>query len=189
MLNNKYIETLISLQIIIVSTMLPAYITIPNKIKIIEVLDLPITWQIPLIITLTIIFKSKVVFSSYTIYIAIGLFIFPVFYDGGSLGYVLTPNFGYLLGIYPLIKVIDNLYNGKEKVTFYKFIKSCFFGIIIMHCIGIGYNCIQLLYFKRTNLLLYNIANYSLGKIHLHFLMSTPIAIILKSLEKLRYDE
>ena len=44
-----------------------------------------------------------------------GLFILPVFHQGGSLGYLLTPNFGYLLGLYPLIKIIDNL-NNRNKI-------------------------------------------------------------------------
>ena len=84
--------------------------------------EIPITWQIPTIILLTLIFDRKVVFRAFSIYILIGLFIFPVFYQGGSIGYLLTPNFGYLLGIYPLIKIIDNL-NKKNKVNIGNFLR------------------------------------------------------------------
>ena len=50
--------------------------------------------------------------KTYTIYLLVGLFLLPIFHQGGSLGYLLTPNFGYLLGIYPLIKIINNYDNN-----------------------------------------------------------------------------
>ena len=95
--------------------MIPVYIYLPFFDKSRILTEIPITWQIPTIILLTIIFNRKVVFTSFTIYIILGLFILPVFHDGGSIGYLLTPNFGYLLGVYPLIKIIDNL-NKKNKL-------------------------------------------------------------------------
>jgi len=84
---------------------------------------LPITWQIPAIILLTLIFHKKVVFRAFSIYIFLGLFILPVFHQGGSLGYLLTPNFGYLLGLYPLIKIINNL-NNRNKINVGNFLKN-----------------------------------------------------------------
>ena len=101
----KFIEILVSLQSLVITTMLPVYIPITLINKNSNSIDLPITWQIPTIILLTLIFDRKVVFKAFTIYIMIGLFIFPVFHQGGSIGYLLTPNFGYLLGLYPLIKI------------------------------------------------------------------------------------
>ena len=103
----KLIEILVSLQLLIISTMLPVYIQLPFLNESRNSLEVPITWQIPTIILITLIFHKKVVFRAFTIYIIIGLFISPVFHQGGSIGYLLTPNFGYLLGTYPLIKIID----------------------------------------------------------------------------------
>ena len=112
----KLIEILVSLQLLVVTTMLPVYISLPFIYKSSNTFELPITWQIPTIILLTLIFHKKVVYRAFSIYIILGLFIFPVFHQGGSIGYLLTPNFGYLLGLYPLIKIIDN-FNTRNKIN------------------------------------------------------------------------
>ena len=110
-------EILISLQIIIVSTMVPVFISIPNADKTVDFLNIPISWQVPAIILISIIFESKVVFKAFSIYLLLGLFFIPVFHHGGSLGYLLTSNFGYLLGIYPLIKIIDILKKKTKELS------------------------------------------------------------------------
>ena len=126
----KLIEILVSLQSLVITTMLPVYIPLQFINKSSIGLEIPITWQIPTIILLTLIFHKKVVFRSFSIYIIMGLFILPVFHQGGSIGYLLTPNFGYLLGLFPLIKIIDNL-NNRNKINVGNFLKngllcSCF---------------------------------------------------------------
>ena len=95
----KSIEILVSLQSLVISTMLPVYIPIPFVDGSNNSFEMPITWQIPTIILLTLIFHKMVVFRAFSLYIILGLFIFPVFHQGGSIGYLLTPNFGYLLGL------------------------------------------------------------------------------------------
>ena len=188
MLNfNKIIEILISLQVIIISSFIPAHITIPITNKVIRNFEMPITWQMSSIIIITLIFNGRIVLKALTIYLILGLFFIPVFNQGGSLGYLLTPNFGYLLGTYPLIKVIDNLNKNKKKITYLQLMKYGILSIVIMHCIGLIYNCIQILYFKQSDLLLYSISKYSLGKIGYHILMLTPITLFIKLLNKYRY--
>ena len=186
MLNfNKTIETLICLQIIIISTMIPAYISIPFTNKMFHSFEMPITWQIPSIIVITLIFKGNIVLKAFSLYLLLGLFFLPVFNHGGSLGYLLTPNFGFLIGIIPLIKIIDNL-NNYSTILYHQFIKSGIFGISAMHLIGIIYIYFQLLYFKQTEILLYSISNYSLGKYAYHLLMLTPIFLLIKPINHLK---
>ena len=132
----KLIELMVSLQLLVISSMLPVYIPLPFIYKSTNNYELPITWQIPTIILLTLIFHKKVVFRAFSIYIILGLFIFPVFHQGGSIGYLLTPNFGYLLGLYPLIKIIDNL-NIRNKIKIGNFLKKGFLAIGAMHLTGI----------------------------------------------------
>ena len=190
MLNfKKVIEIFISLQIIIISSFIPVYISTPFTNKFISTLEIPITWQVPSIIIITLLFKGNVVIKAFSIYLIIGLFFIPIFHQGGSLGYMLTPNFGYLLGTYPLIKFIDNLNKKTQKIIFKDLLKYGVLGICSMHLIGIIYDCIQLTYFKQTELLLYNIGKYSLGKFGYHILMLTPITILIKLLNKNRYKE
>ena len=187
MLNfNKVIEIVISLQVIIISTFVPVFVSIPSINKVLQTFEMPISWQIPSIIIITLIFKAEIVIKAFSIYLFIGLFILPVFQNGGSLGYLLTPNFGYLLGTYPMIKFIDKLNIKNNKIDFNEFLRYGVLAILSMHIIGIFYNFIQILYFKESEFLLYNISKYSLGKLGYHLLMLTPITLLIKLINKYR---
>jgi len=181
----KLIEILVSLQSIVITSMIPVYIPLPFVYKSSNNFELPITWQIPTIILLTLIFHKKVVFIAFSIYIILGLFILPVFHQGGSLGYLITPNFGYLLGLYPLIKIIDYL-NNRNKINVRNFLKNGFIAIGAMHLTGIFYNLIQTVYYNQFNLFLYNLGKYSLGKIGYHFLMLFPLLLLIKPIQRLK---
>ena len=180
----KLIEILVSLQSIVITSMLPVYTPLPFIYKSSNNLELPITWQIPTIILLTLLFHKKVVLRAFSIYLILGLFIFPVFHQGGSLGYLLTPNFGYLLGYYPLIKIIDNL-NNRNRINFGSFLKNGFIAICAMHLTGIFYNLVQIIFYSQFNLFLYNLGKYSLGKIGYHFLMLFPLLLLIKPINVL----
>ena len=189
MLNfNKLIEIFISLQIIIVSTFVPVFFSIPFANKLIEPLEIPMTWQLPSIVIITLIFKGKIVIKAFSIYLIIGLFFIPVFHNGGSLGYLLTPNFGYLLGMYPLIKIIDNLNIRNQINNYYELLKHVIFGICSLHLIGIIYNCILVVYSKQSEILLYNISKYSLGRVGYQILVLTPIILLIRIINNNRYQ-
>ena len=181
----KLIEILVSLQSIVITSMIPVYIPLPFLYKSSNHFELPVTWQIPTIILLTLIFDKKVVFRAFSIYIILGLFIFPVFHQGGSIGYLLTPNFGYLLGLYPLINIIDNL-NNRNRINIGNFLKNGLLAIGAMHLTGIIYNFIQVIFNSQFNLFLYNLGKYSLGKIGYHFLMLFPLLLLIKPIERLK---
>ena len=181
----KLIEILVSLQLLVITSMLTVYIPLPFMYKSSNNFELPITWQIPTIILLTLIFHKKVVFRAFSIYIFLGLFIFPIFNQGGSIGFLLTPNFGYLIGLYPLIIIIDNL-NTRKKINVGNFLKNGFLAICAMHLTGIFYNLIQVIFYSQLNLFLYNLGKYSLGKIGYHFLMLFPLFLFIKPIELLK---
>ena len=168
--------------------MLPIYIPLPFIDKTSNIFEIPITWQVPTIILLTLIFHKKVVYKAFTIYIILGLFIAPVFHQGGSIGYLLTPNFGYLLGVYPLIKIIDNL-NSRNKINVGNFLKKGFIAISAMHLTGIFYNFVQIIFYSQFNLFLYNLGKYSLGKIGFHFLMLFPLLLLIKPIKSLKHSK
>ena len=184
----KLIEILVSLQSLVITTMIPVYIPLQFIDKSRNNIEIPITWQIPTIILLTLIFNKKVVFKAFSIYIILGLFIAPVFHQGGSIGYLLTPNFGYLLGIYPLIKIIDNL-NSQKKINVSKFLVNGFIAIIAMHITGIFFNFIQIIFYSRFNIFLYNLGKYSVGKIGYHFLMLLPLSLLIKPIKYLKNSQ
>ena len=175
-----------SLQSLVITTMLPVYIPLQLINKSINSFEIPITWQIPTVILLTLIFQKEVVLKAFFIYIFLGLFIVPVFHQGGSIGYLLTPNFGYLLGLYPLIKIIDNL-NKRNKINFGNFLIKGSIAICALHLTGIFYNFIQIIFFSNFNIFLYNLGKYSLGKIGYHFLTLFPLLLLIKPIKKLKH--
>lgn len=177
------IKLFISLESIIIATMLPIYILLPSKTNFLQIVDMPITLQVPTIIFLTICFSGEIVFKAYTLYILIGLFLLPIFYDGGSLGYILTPNFGYLLGIYPLIKITADL-NKEKQILLKKFLRITILALIIMHFTGIIFTSLQLILFNNINLIPYYIGKYTISKIFYEILLLFPILLLLKSLKK-----
>ena len=183
---HKVFEILISLQIITITNMVPVFIAIPETDKIINSYEIPITWQITFIIIISLIFKGEIVFTAFSLYLFLGLFFIPIFHNGGSLGYLLTPNFGYLLGIYPLIKIIDQLKRNNRDIKYLAFMKFGILGISSMHFIGIIYSAIQILYLKKIDIFLYNVASYSLGKFGYHLLMLTPITLLIKPINNYR---
>jgi len=168
--------------------MIPLYIKLPFMEKSSNNFELPITWQIPTIIVLTLIFNRNVVFRAFTIYLILGLFILPVFHQGGSLGYLLTPNFGYLLGIYPLINIIDKL-NMKNKINIVNFLINGFLAITAMHLTGIIYNLVQIIFYNQLNIFLYNLGKYSVGKIGYHLMMIIPLLLLLRPIKYLKYNK
>ena len=182
----KLIEMLVSLQTIIITTMIPVYIPLQFIYKSGKNIEMPITWQIPSIILLTLIFNRKVVFRAFSIYLILGLFVFPAFHQGGSIGYLLTPNFGYLLGIFPLIKIIDNL-NRNHKLNIINFLKTGFFAIIAMHLIGLLYNFLQIIFYDQFSLFIYNLGRYSLGKIGYHLIMLIPLILFINPIRYFKH--
>ena len=184
----KLIEIIVSIQSLIISTMIPVYVPLPFIDKSSNNFEIPITWQIPTIILLTLIFNKKAVFKAFSIYIALGLFVAPVFHQGGSIGYLLTPNFGYLLGVYPLINIIDKL-NNKNTISIINFLKNGFLAIGAMHLIGIIYNFIQIIYYQQFNIFLYNLGKYSVGKIGHHLIMLIPLILFIKPIKYVKYNK
>ena len=186
MLNlKKNIELIISTQCIFISSLVPLYISIPSNGNLFTLVDLPVNWQIPIILILTILFSYDILIKSHTIYLILGLFFLPLFYDGGSLGYILTPNFGFLLGIYPMIIYINKL-KSKNKITIFNFISYGIKSLLILHLIGIIYLIIQLLIFSRLELILYSIGKYSFSKLSYQILMLFPCTLLLISFKKIK---
>ena len=186
MISKKNIyKFIVSFESILISSMVPINIPLPSIENIYRIIEIPINYQIPTVVLLTLIFSGEFLRKIYAIYIFIGLFLMPVFFDGGSLGYLITPNFGYLIGIFPLISII-NILNKKNNLSFIQFIKYSFMGLIIMHFTGILYLTIQLLIFNKPNLLPYNIGLFTLNKMPFQIISLIPVYLIINLLNKIK---
>ena len=188
MINKKNIyKFIVSFESILISSMIPINLPIPSNEQIYKVVEVPINYQIPTVIILTIMFSGEFLRKVYTIYLFIGLFFLPVFFDGGSLGYLLTPNFGYLIGIFPLINII-NILNKTNNFSFNKYIKYTLIGLTVMHFIGISYLTFQLLIFNKANLILYNIGLFTLSKIPFQIISLLPIYLSINLIKNLKNE-
>ena len=186
MFNKKNIyKFIVSFQSILISSMIPIKIPIPTFENSYRIIDIPINYQIPTIIFLTLIFSGEFIRNVYAIYIIIGLLFLPIFFDGGSLGYLTTPNFGYLIGLFPLISII-NLLNKRNNFSFIKYIKYSLAGLMIMHFTGIIYLTFQLFIFNSPNLITYNIGLFSLNKIPYQIISLIPVYLIINLINKLK---
>jgi len=186
MLNKRNIyKFIVTFECILISSMIPINIPIPSIQNIYRIVEIPINYQIPAVILLTLIFSGEFLKKVYAIYIFTGLFFLPIFFDGGSLGYLITPNFGYLVGIFPLIKII-NILNKKNYFSFTKYLKYSLGGLIIMHFTGMLYLTLQLLAFNKSNLIPYNIGLFTLNKIPFHILSLFPVYLGIKLINKLK---
>ena len=81
MINKKNIyKFIVSFQSILISTMIPINIPIPSIKNIYKIVEIPINYQIPTIIFLTLIFSGEFIKKVYAIYIFVGLFfLFNIF--------------------------------------------------------------------------------------------------------------
>ena len=186
MINKRNIyKFIVSFESIIISSMIPMNIPIPSIEDIYKIIEIPINYQIPTVAVLTLIFKGEFLRNVYAIYLLIGLFFLPVFFDGGSLGYLLTPNFGYLIGIFPFINII-NILNKKINLSFKTFIKYSLAALFTVHLIGVLYLTILLLLFNEPSLIFYNIGLFTLNKIPFQVISLIPIYFGINQINKLK---
>lgn len=73
------------------------------------------------------------------IYVTLGLIGIPIFTNGGGIGYVMQPSFGYLLGFIPAAFVIGYLAEKLEKKSFFTLLFCCGLGVLIDFIIGVPY--------------------------------------------------
>lgn len=105
------------------------------------------------------------------LYVALGLAGLPVFTEGGGIGYVLRPTFGYLIGFIAGAYLTGSIVHGGEFTT-KRLIAGCFAGLGIVYIFGI-------IYCQMINVVLLN-APVSIGKLFLYcFVLAVPGDILL----------
>ena len=74
---------------------------------------------------------------SQLVYVALGLVGLPIFTAGGSLGYVLQPTFGFLLGLIPAAWLIGRL--SQKRTVSWKLALICAAGLTVLYMVGLPY--------------------------------------------------
>ncbi|MDE7464095.1 MAG: biotin transporter BioY, partial [Clostridiales bacterium] len=84
---------------------------------------------------------------SVLIYLAMGLLGLPVFTNGGGIGYVFMPSFGYLIG-FPIGAFVAGMLNSRgKKATRSRAFASALVGMIPVYIVGMTYQVLILYYY------------------------------------------
>ena len=80
---------------------------------------------------------------SQLLYVGIGLLGLPVFTQGGGIGYVLQPSFGFLLGLIPAAAVIGAM--TARRIGYLTILAAVLVGDLILYAVGVPYMYLILL--------------------------------------------
>ena len=125
--------------LIIICAMLPSSIILPHQDLSLSNISLNSSWQIHGLIISSLLFGPQIGATCAITYIIIGLFYLPVFHGGGSVGYILTHEFGYLLGFIPSALVCGFLSKRESNANLINYSLISILSLCMMHIIGITY--------------------------------------------------
>ena len=119
--------------------MIPSSIILPNQDLSLSIIPLNSNWQIQGLLMTSLLCGPQIGVISAISYLIIGLFYLPVFHGGGSVGYILTPEFGYLLGFIPAAWTCGFLSKRKSNANLINYSFYTFVSLLVLHLIGIIY--------------------------------------------------
>lgn len=125
-------------------TAVSAFIKIPLP-------PVPFTMQIFIVILSGLLLGSKIAFSSQIVYIIIGLIGVPIFSNGGGIGYIFNPTFGYLIGFAIAAFVVGKITEKVQKPSIINYFTASFAGILICYFFGVTYMYIILKYVNNVS--------------------------------------
>ena len=139
---------------------------------------MPMTLQIFFVLLTALVLPLKASTLALVTYMTIGLVGLPIFSGGGGLGYVLIPNFGFIIGFVIATVIMSIVAEKLKNRKLWQYIIISLLGIVVIYIIGI-------LYFAFiTNV--HNNNNYSaiwfIQTIFLPFLPKEIICVVLASI-------
>lgn len=100
---------------------------------------MPITLQTFFVLLTGLVLPVKASTLATVTYMALGLIGLPIFSDGGGLGYVLMPNFGFVIGFVLASVIMSVIVEKLKKRTFWQYFTISLLGVSIIYIIGIFY--------------------------------------------------
>jgi biotin transport system substrate-specific component len=119
--------------------MIPSSIILPQQDLSLSIIPLNSNWQIQGVLMTALLCGPQIGIICAISYLIIGLFYFPVFHGGGSVGYILTHEFGYLLGFIPAAWTCGYLSKIKRNPNLINYSLYTFLALCILHLTGILY--------------------------------------------------
>ena len=133
------VKAITGVMLIIICAMIPSSIIFPQKDLSLSVIPLDSNWQIHGLFLTSLLCGPQIGTISAICYLIIGLFYLPIFHGGGSVGYILTHEFGYLLGFIPAAWTCGFLAKKDSKANLINYSFYTTISLCIIHIIGIVY--------------------------------------------------
>ena len=160
-----------------------ALITVGAFIKI-PIPPVPFTLQVEFVMLAGLILGSVWGSISVWLYVFMGLIGLPVFTQGGGIGYVVNPAFGYLIGFGVSAFVMGRICERKSEASYIRLLISCLVGLAISYASGmIYYYLISTLYLGKDVGLWWLIWNFFLLIVPKDIIMSFFVAFIAKRIK------
>lgn len=99
----------------------------------------PISMQVMFTLLCSVMLGAKLGALSVFIYILLGLVGVPVFTQGGGIGYVLVPTFGYIIGFFFQAIVTGKIINIRKEANFWWIFFGCVIGVLVIYAVGVFY--------------------------------------------------
>ncbi len=145
-----------------------AFIKIPVPV-------VPFTLQYLFTMLSGLMLGSKWGLAAVGIYIALGLAGLPVFAQGGGIGYVLQPSFGYIIGFALGAFVTGLIAQKKRRPSLARLLAASFAGLFLVYFIGMLYYYLMSKFYLNTPIGLWPLFLYC-------FILAVPGDIILSVL-------
>ena len=179
------VKAITGVMLIIICAMIPSSMILPQNDLSLSIIPLHSNWQIQGVLLTSLICGPHIGTICAISYLIIGLFYLPVFHGGGSVGYILTHEFGYLLGFIPAAWICGYLAKRNSKANLINYSVYTLCSLFILHITGI----IHLIFGKLLGNSVDNLSDLILINTLIPFpnqlllcLAISPIAIFLKRL-------
>jgi biotin transport system substrate-specific component len=123
---------------LIMCALFTALITVGAFIKI-PVPVVPFTLQFLFTMMAGLLLGGEIGAYSVFIYILFGLMGLPIFSEGGGIGYIFKPSFGYIIGFCIASYVTGKIVNKISNPTYKRILTANFIGLAIVYSIGMLY--------------------------------------------------
>ena len=133
------VKAITGVMLIIILAMMPSSIIFPQEDLFLSIIPLHSNWQIQGVFLTSLLCGPQIGTISAISYLIIGLFYLPIFHGGGSVGYILTYEFGYLLGFIPAAWTCGFLAKQTSKPNLINYSFYTTLSLCIIHIIGFLY--------------------------------------------------
>ena len=100
---------------------------------------MPITLQTFFVLLTALVLPMKASILALSAYILLGLIGIPIFSGGGGIGYVLMPNFGFIIGFLFATVIISVITEKLKYRKLWRYIAASLLGVTVIYIIGILY--------------------------------------------------